>query len=364
MTDPVAPDERGNPVPRPEGSQQVTAPQSLPEPEPPWPDVPGPEKVTAPRLAAALVDMALLAGVFVIMAVTVGRTTFGSGISFGFSLSWTWGLVYLALLLAYYFAMEAVTGQTVGKGLLSLRVARADGTRPSAGAIGARTLLRIIDWLPFLYLVGFITMLATGQRRKRLGDLVAGTVVARAVPTRRRGMLLIPLALVLAAATGLSAYRAASAGDTQTYQAHGVSFDYPPGWQEGSAAVGSNALWNTNVAIDPSDAILLIAYPLNPPVTAANFDSFIPTVVRVVGRGFEQNGGVLQAGPEKITVGGMPALQFRGTGQSSPGIAVGRTLTFAFRGTTFYEINCQHTRAHAAEVERACDQVLRTFKVG
>ena len=45
----------------------------------------------------------------------------------------------------------------------------------------------------------------------------------------------------------------------------------------------------------------------------------------------------------------------------SPGIAVGRTLTFAFRGATFYEINCQHTRPYAAEVDRACDQVLRTF---
>jgi hypothetical protein len=122
-------------------------------------------------------------------------------------------------------------------------------------------------------------------------------------------------------------------------------FIQPAAPGQGSALIGNREMGGPVQPRQWPHAILLIAYPLNPPVTAANFDSFIPTVGRVVGRGFEQNGGVLQAGPEKITVGGMPALQFRGTGQSSPGIAVGRTLTFAFRGTTFYEINCQHTRA-------------------
>jgi uncharacterized RDD family membrane protein YckC len=312
--------------------------------------------------------MALLAGLFVIIAVAVGRTTFGPGVSFSFWLSLTWWPVYLALLLGYYFTMETLTGQTVGKALAGLRVVRADGSRPSAGAIAARTLLRIIDWLPFLYLAGFITMLATGQRRKRLGDLAAGTVVARSLPARRRGLLLIPLALILAAAAGLSAHRAASPAGTQTYQAHGVSFDYPPGWREGklhgTAAVGSNALWNIVIGIGRSDLILVIARPLNRPVTAANLGEIMPALVRDVRGGFEQEGGVLQAGPAKITVGGMPAVEFRGTGQSSFGTAVGRTLVLAFRGTTYYQFNCQHTRAHAAEVERACNQVVRTFKVG
>jgi uncharacterized RDD family membrane protein YckC len=47
------------------------------------------------------------------------------------------------------------------------------------GAIVLRTLLRVVDWLPF-YLVGFIVVLATGSRRRRLGDLAAKTSVARA----------------------------------------------------------------------------------------------------------------------------------------------------------------------------------------
>ena len=39
-----------------------------------------------------------------------------------------------------------------------------------------RTLLRVVDGVGF-YLVGLVSMLATGERRQRLGDLAAGTVV-------------------------------------------------------------------------------------------------------------------------------------------------------------------------------------------
>lgn len=141
--------------------------------------------------------MVLLAGLAVIMGLTVGQHSAGGG-GFSVSLSGVWWLVYLALLLVYYFALEATTGQTVGKHLLSLTVVCADGTRPSTWAIAARTLLRIIDWFPLFYLVGFITILATGQRQQRLGDLAARTAVARTVPARHRGLALVPLAVVLA----------------------------------------------------------------------------------------------------------------------------------------------------------------------
>lgn len=62
---------------------------------------------------------------------------------------------------------------------LGLRVEAVDGGRPSGQAIGLRTVLRLVDGLPFLYLVGFIAMLATGSRRQRLGDLAANTRVTR-----------------------------------------------------------------------------------------------------------------------------------------------------------------------------------------
>ena len=53
---------------------------------------------------------------------------------------------------------------------------RTDGSRPGAGQIATRTVLRLIDGI-FFYLVGFVAILATGHRRQRLGDLAAKTTV-------------------------------------------------------------------------------------------------------------------------------------------------------------------------------------------
>jgi uncharacterized RDD family membrane protein YckC len=153
-----------------------------------------------PRIAAAFVDLVVLAGLFVIMAAALGETK-GAGpfvtLSFGsldLALRGWWFIAFLALVLLYHFVLEAVTGQTIGKRLLGLRISRA-GERASVGDVAGRTLLRLVDWLPLLYLVGFITMLATGARRQRLGDLAAGTSVVR-TPVRHRGLALVPLAVV------------------------------------------------------------------------------------------------------------------------------------------------------------------------
>jgi RDD family len=148
--------------------------------------------------------------------------------------------------------LEAWAGQTVGKRLLGLRVLSAGGARPSVRAVAGRTLLRIVDWLPALYLAGFITMLATGTRRQRIGDLAARTAVARAAPVRHRGLALVPLAVVLLAAAGLLVYRATSAGNTLTYRADGVSFNYPAAWTDygtryGESSGSGSQLWRTFV---------------------------------------------------------------------------------------------------------------------
>jgi hypothetical protein len=149
--------------------------------------------------------------------------------------------LYFALVLLYYFALEAALGQTVGKLLLGLRVVRADGGRPSVVAVAVRTLLRVVDWLPLLYLIGFITMMATGRRRRRLGDLAARTSLARA-PARHRSLALAPFALLLLAIVGLSVYRAAGGGDGEkqvragtTFHGDGFSFTYPAEWSERTA---------------------------------------------------------------------------------------------------------------------------------
>lgn len=141
------------------------------------------EDVLGRRIAAAVIDLVVLIGLFVLLAVTMGdSTTNGGGVSL--ALHGGAAALYFALVLLYYFVLEAALGQMVGKLLLGLRVLRADGSRASVGRIALRTLLRIVDWLPFFYLVGFVALLATGRPRRRLGDLAAKTVVTRAAATQ------------------------------------------------------------------------------------------------------------------------------------------------------------------------------------
>lgn len=86
---------------------------------------------------------------------------------------------------AYFAIFEALwNGQTPGKKALSIRVRMSDGLPVTAGAALFRNLLRPADFLPALYLAGFLCMF-TNQRSQRIGDLAAGTVVtheSRATP--------------------------------------------------------------------------------------------------------------------------------------------------------------------------------------
>jgi uncharacterized RDD family membrane protein YckC len=67
-------------------------------------------------------------------------------------------------------------GQTPGKRAMGLTVLNDDGTPVRWPAALTRNLLRAVDFLPFLYGIGLLAMLAS-RDFKRLGDLAAGTVV-------------------------------------------------------------------------------------------------------------------------------------------------------------------------------------------
>ena len=68
-------------------------------------------------------------------------------------------------------------GQTLGKRLLRLRVMDEQGLRLKFSQIVIRNLLRFVDSLPALYLVGGLACLLN-RRAQRLGDFAANTVVA------------------------------------------------------------------------------------------------------------------------------------------------------------------------------------------
>jgi uncharacterized RDD family membrane protein YckC len=87
--------------------------------------------------------------------------------------------LYFAVSLLYGILMEWFwRGQTIGKRLLGLRVVEASGLRLRPSQIIVRNLLRFVDMLPGLYLVGGISCVLS-PRRQRLGDIAAGTIVIR-----------------------------------------------------------------------------------------------------------------------------------------------------------------------------------------
>lgn len=132
--------------------------------------------VTGRRIAAALIDAAIIAILLVIIAKGLGDE--------GTTKRSLWAeteggprTLFLLLTFAYFFGTELLWGQTLGKRVMKIRVVGEDGAKLGPVPALIRNLVRFVDALPALYIVGAITLFATGERRARLGDLAAKTKV-------------------------------------------------------------------------------------------------------------------------------------------------------------------------------------------
>jgi uncharacterized RDD family membrane protein YckC len=139
-----------------------------------WFDRPQPEMgtegdVVLRRIVAIIIDIVLIGIV----------TSVISGVLAQIRLAALGSLIGLVIGFGYYIYLEGTYGQTIGKMALDIVVVTEDGGPIEYGPAAIRTLLRIVDILPAFYLVGFIAMLVT-DRKQRLGDIVADTIVVRA----------------------------------------------------------------------------------------------------------------------------------------------------------------------------------------
>jgi len=85
-------------------------------------------------------------------------------------------LVFLFIIFGYFIGMEAYVGWTVGKKVMGMRVVDGTGNKIGLSKSAVRNLLRMIDGLPTLNILGVI-LIALSPKGQRFGDRVVKTFV-------------------------------------------------------------------------------------------------------------------------------------------------------------------------------------------
>jgi len=129
------------------------------------------------RLGAYLADLAIKVGYYLIAYNTV-IAPMGIGV-LGLD---DWSMIAIMIMIMspvifYSLLFEYfMDGQTPGKKLLKIKVAKIDGYQASFMDYLTRWVLRLVDISGTMYLVGFISILVS-RVHQRVGDMAAGTAV-------------------------------------------------------------------------------------------------------------------------------------------------------------------------------------------
>jgi hypothetical protein len=170
-----------------------------------------------------------------------------------------------------------------------------------------------------------------------------------------------------AAATVPTNASASASGSGQTFDGHGVSFEYPSDWKpiniSGESASQGSEVWSEAVGIDDGNFVLVRQYGVNLSITPSNIDQHTSELTTQIQSLFTQAGGSMQSGPTKLTMGGFPALGYSGTAVNPQAVSVKTRIVLAFNGTTEYFVNCQSTGTDASALDAGCDQIVSTFTV-
>jgi uncharacterized RDD family membrane protein YckC len=125
------------------------------------------------RFLARLLDTVIQVSLIFALAIGIGVSGSPGWLRAAGSVA-AFGVVF-----AYDLILETLNnGRTVGKLAAGIRVVGRNGEPVRFLASAVRNIVRIVDFLPLVYLTGTISIIAT-QRSQRLGDLAAGTIVAR-----------------------------------------------------------------------------------------------------------------------------------------------------------------------------------------
>ncbi len=131
------------------------------------------------RFTAAGIDFAIqILIVLSIYVVLIGLNGFGTIDAEGFQAA-AFIIVSFVLFAGYDIAFEVLaSGRTPGKRWNGLRVVREGGHPVTFVPSAIRNVLRLVDILPGMYIVGSVAILTT-RMNQRVGDVVGGTLVIR-----------------------------------------------------------------------------------------------------------------------------------------------------------------------------------------
>jgi len=126
------------------------------------------------RMLAFFIDL------FILYLYSILVQYIGQAIGFIYEDTWTqrglMGLIFLPAMCYSLLMHTLFNGRTVGKLLLGMRVVKVDGSPVHWSNYLVRWMLRLVDIWLFLGSIGLLTILFS-EKRQRLGDAAAGTVV-------------------------------------------------------------------------------------------------------------------------------------------------------------------------------------------
>lgn len=146
------------------------------------------------RTAAYIIDQAILIVVNILIVIVLILLLSGqSDIVLWAELNSVTAAITIILLFilnwGYFFAFEYFSGgRTIGKKVLGLRVIQENGHSITLLSSFIRNFLRIIDSLPANYFLGMM-MIFFHSKHKRIGDLVAGTIVVHERKAKKKKKL-------------------------------------------------------------------------------------------------------------------------------------------------------------------------------
>jgi len=128
------------------------------------------------RIVARLVDFGIIIGYLIIIMFLLSLFGPRNVAIIAFMI-----IAYLPIIFYSLLSEIFLNGQSVGKRVMKIKVISLDGSQASIGQYIIRWLFRIIDSGLGGGVIGLI-LIAVTERRQRVGDLVAGTVLIKTTP--------------------------------------------------------------------------------------------------------------------------------------------------------------------------------------